>query len=122
MIEPHDRQFSIAAPWPEPPGKKTRVMIDCFGGGEYFIEVRGQRIRFEWSDIFGPLPINKNGTEAKSIGPKHGFWRAVSWWNLQGRKIENGLCVWRVPKRPVYEIKNRFITKVIEPGEEGWDW
>lgn len=120
----HDRQFSIPAPWGANEG--TRVFIDCFGGGDYRIDVRGKTIRFEWSEQFGPMPVNRDGSEARSIKHNHPFWRIVSLWNLQGRRIENGMCIWHEPRKPVYEIEKRgrsnVITKVIDPGEEGWDW
>ena len=123
-----DKQFSIAAPWEKPGDKPTRVMIDCFGGGEYFITVRDQKIRFEWSDQFGPLPIKKGGAEMTGIGPRHPFWRAASLWNLQGRRIDDeGNAVWHEPRQPVYEKRhlgggNYWITRVIDEGEPGHDW
>lgn len=121
----HDRQFSIPGP-DASDGTPSRIFIDCFGGGDYRIEVRGKVVRFEWSERFGPMPVNKDGSEAPSIGPKHPFWRASSLWNLQGQRVENGMCIWHEPHRPEYETigsgRNRLITKVIHPGEEGWDW
>ena len=125
-----DRQFSIPKPasWSEPDEAPSRIMIDSFGGDhEYLITVRDKLIRFEWSDIFGPFPINKNGSEALSVGPKHGFWRAVSLWNLQGRRLEGNMAIWHEPRKPVYEKKHLggrqyLITKVIDPGEPGHDW
>jgi len=124
-----DRQFSIPKPksWCAPNEAPNRIMIDAFGGGEYLIEVRGNPIRFEWSNIFGPMPINKDGSEALSVGPKHGFWRAASLWNLQGRRLEGNRAIWHEPRKPVYEKKHLggrqyLLTKVIDPGEPGHDW
>jgi hypothetical protein len=96
-------------------------MIDCFVGDEYFIEVRGKLIRFEWSEQCGPLPINKDGSEALSIGPKHGFWRAASLWNLQGRRLDGNKAIWHEPKKDVLERRGRMLF-VIEHGEPGQDW
>lgn len=121
----HDRQFSIPNPF-ESEGESSRIFIDCFGSGDYRIEVRGKIVRFAWSERFGPMPLNRNNTEARSVGPKHPFWRAASLWNLQGQRIENGMCIWHEPRKPEYEItrdgRKHIITKVLHPGEEGWDW
>ena len=115
--------------WFKPGEKRSRVMIDSFGGDERFIEVRGKLIRFEWSDQFGPIPINKDGSEARSIGPTHGFWRAVSLWRLQGSRLDGDRAIWHEPRKPVYVYDTervgggrRKIVKVIDPGEEGHDW
>lgn len=125
-----DRQFSIPKPegMLEPGEQPSRIMIDCFGGDdEYLIDVRGKLIRFEWSERFGPLPINKDGSEARSIGPGHGFWRAASLWNLQGRRLEGNRAIWHEPRKPEYETKHLGgrhyeIIRVIHPGEPGHDW
>ena len=115
----HDQQFSIPAK--DITGREGRIFIDSFGGGEYLIEVRGKPVRFEWSEQFGPLPINKDGTEALSIGPRHGFWRAASLWNLQGQRLDGNRAIWHEPKKPVYEKRGRR-SFVVEPGEVGHDW
>src|ERR1044071_3439547 len=101
----HDHQFSI--PWPTTTGRKDRIFIDQFGSGDYEIEVRGKIVRFDWSDQFGPLPINKDGSEARSIGPRHGFWRAASLWKLQGMRLEGKRAIWHEPKKPVTEKRGR---------------
>lgn len=122
-----DRQFSIPAPWLKAGDKPRRVMIDCFGGGEYFITVREKKIRFEWSEQFGPLPINKDGSEMRSVGPYHPFWRAASLWNLQGRRLDGSTAIWHEPRPPVYEKKHLgaahwMIVRVVDEGEPGHDW
>ena len=115
----HDKQVSI--PYRDAERRTGRVFIDCFGSGEYEIDVRGKMIRFEWSEQFGPMPINKDGSEALSIGPKHGFWRAASLWKLQGMSLEGNKAIWHEPKKPVTEKWGRHHF-IVEHGEPGWDW
>ena len=119
-----DRQFSIPKPagMCEPGEAPGRIMIDSFGSDEYLIDVRGKPIRFEWSEQFGPMAINKDGTEALSVGPKHGFWRAASLWNLQGRRLEGQKAIWHEPKKPVLKHLGGRHYQVIEDGEPGHDW
>lgn len=115
----HDQQFSIPAKGIT--GREGRIFIDKFGGDEYMIDVHGKLIRFEWSELLGPMSINKDGTEALSIGPKHGFWRAASLWNLQGQRLEGNRAIWHEPKKPVYEKRGRHRF-VIMDGQPGHDW
>ena len=119
-----DRQFSIPKPddWLKPGEKPSRIMIDCFGGGEFFITVREKIVRFEWSEQFGPLPVTKTGAEMTSIGPKHPFWRAVSLWNLQGRRVDGNNAIWHEPKKPVLKHLGGRNYMIIEDGEPGHDW
>lgn len=112
----HDRQFSI------PGDKGTRVFVDCYGSGDYVIEVRNDLIQFDFSEQLGPMPTNKDGSEKRSIGPKHKFWRAVSLWKLQGMRLEGKRAIWHEPKRPVMQHLGGRNYLVIEPGEPGWDW
>jgi hypothetical protein len=127
----HDRQLKFKHVGPAPASDADPLIItgvlSCFGGGSYEIEVRGKIIRFDWSEQFGPLPINRDGSEARSIGPKHAFWRAASLWNLQGQRLDGKHAIWHEPQKPVYELtpatgRHRVITKVIHPGEPGHDW
>jgi len=122
-----DRQFSIEQPqgdgWPTPAdGSRSRIMIDIFGSGEYFIEVRGEIIKFEFGDRFGPMPLTKTGAEKTSIGPRHPFWRAASLWALQGKRLDGNKAVWHEPKRPLLKHLGGRDYLIIEDGEKGYDW
>lgn len=114
-----DNQVSIAMP------DGGRAFLDCFGCEEFVIEVNGEHIPFDWSDQFGPLPLKKDrqgrAVGEKVLGPRHQFWRAVSWWRLQGRRVENGLAIWHRPKPDIYEKRGRHLF-VLQHGEPGWDW
>jgi len=121
-----DRHYSIPAPR-KPAPAKTRVMIDAFGGGEFIIETKRGKVVFEWSDMFGPIPIAKNRGQPRDLVPSHPFWRAASLWNLQGRRTDGKRAVWHEPRKPVYETKHLggrhyLITKIIDEGEIGHDW
>ncbi len=110
-----DRQFSV------PLGDGKRAMLDCFGGAEFNIETSKGLIRFEWSERFGPMAVTKTGAE-RNLSPRHPFWRAASLWNLQGRRVENGLAIWHEPRKPKLEHIGGRHYRVIEDGEVGHDW
>jgi len=111
-----DSQFSFAD------REGNRIFIDCFGSNEYFITVGKSTIRFEWSDIFGPLPITKTGA-GRDLSYRHPFWRAASLWNLQGKRLEDGKnAIWHEPKKPVLKHLGGRHYQQIEPGEPGHDW
>lgn len=121
----NDKQFSIERPahWPSAAdGSTSRIMIDVFGSGDYYIEVRGELIKFEFGERFGPMPLTKKGAERTSIGPNHQFWRAASLWNLQGRRLEGDRAIWHEPKKPVLKHLGGRNYQVIEDGEKGHDW
>lgn len=69
------------------------------GGPDYRIKVGGQVFRFEMHPYCGPMPINRDSSE-KVLPPKHEFWRVVTLWHKQGRKIDGGLCEWAEPIDP----------------------
>jgi hypothetical protein len=110
-----DSQFSFRDKHGNP------TFIDCFGDGGYLISIRGKTILFGWSDRFGPLPTTKDG-RGLELGHKHPFWRAASLWNLQGRRTDGRNAVWHEPKRPVLKHLGGRNYRVLEDGEEGWDW
>lgn len=94
--------------------------IICFSDPtDYCIEVGGKTYRFEWHSYSGPARVKENG-EIHGHQPM-AFLRAASLWNLQGRRVENGMCVWHEPRQPVTEMRGRRRV-IVEPGEEGWDW
>lgn len=104
--ETTDRQFSV----PMPDG--SRAMLDSFGGDELDITTSKGVVRFEFSQLFGPMPVTKTGTE-RELGPRHPFWRAASLWKLQGCRTENGEAIWHepsaarfIPRRKGCEVMN----------------
>jgi hypothetical protein len=68
------------------------------GGSEYLISINGEAVRFEDHPQCGPVPLGKRGQELK-LGPRHKFWKAVTGWSQQGRRVENGWAVVDPPKR-----------------------
>jgi len=111
----NDQHFSV----PMPDG--TRAMIDVYGGDEFLISIRDEIIRFEFSEQFGPLPLNKKDA-GRPLRPSHPFWRAVSLWRLQGSRVEGGKAIWHVPKQPVLKHLGGKHYRVLEHGEPGWNW
>jgi len=85
----------------------------------YRMDVGGKSYLFEFG-VFGPLLLNRRGDPAKSAPPVI-FLRAVSLWCTQGKRVEDGLCIWDQPRRPVTAAHNG-MRMVIDDGEEGWDW
>jgi hypothetical protein len=95
------------------------LCIDAWGAGPFVIEAAGKSYRFEDSDRFGPALISKRGDVLRNPYPpqKSPFWRAHFLWVKQGRKIEDGLCVWREPKPNLLQRIGRHAI-VVERGEE----
>jgi hypothetical protein len=75
------------------------VNVGCgmLGGSEYVINVSGQTYRFEMHRYCGPMPVYKNGNE-RPLAPRHKFWTAVTFWNQQGQRVENGHAIWSEPR------------------------
>ena len=97
-------------------------MVDCYGGDTLQIETSKGWVLFSWSDQFGPLPENKNGS-VRDLPDNHPFWKTVSFWCVQGKRLDHGNhAVWHWPKSPVTRHLSGRHWEVIEPGEEGWDW
>lgn len=69
------------------------------GGPIYTID----GIRFEMHPHFGPAVVSKrDGRVLESQpGPRHRFWRAVTLWAQQGRRVTaEGACIYEVPREP----------------------
>ena len=66
---------------------------------ELTIEVDGADYRFDWHDYMGPFPLNKRGGE-RLLAARHPFWKAVTHWSRQGKRTENGRCIWDQPPDP----------------------
>lgn len=109
--------------WSVPLGDGSRAMIDSWGGDELSIEVDGRVYQFEFSKQFGPMVLNKSGGE-RTLPPRQQnlFLRAVSLWNVQGQRFENGKAIWHEPRKPVLKHLGGQHYLVIEDGEIGHDW
>lgn len=66
------------------------------GGPVYQID----GISFEWNERFGPAVVDKREEILdKQPGPRHRFWKAVTWWAQQGRRLTaEGICIYDEPK------------------------
>ena len=85
------------------------------GGPELEIQVNGVRYKFEDHPYCGPTILNRRG-EPASVQPTQ-FLRAASLWAQQGRKLEDGLCVWYHKPEPILEHlagKHFMITGYAE--------
>ena len=78
------------------------VYIDTWGAGPFKIElsVDGESFLFEDSDMFGPVPLEKNGWEIREPGffaESSHFWYAWERWKTQGRKlaVDGKTCIWK---------------------------
>lgn len=87
---------------------------------DFRISIDGEEYTFDWHAYCGPTPTTKRGYERK-LGPRHKFWKVVTWWKLQGREVKDGLCVWRVPQPPKLKHLGGRHYLIIENGEPGWE-
>lgn len=64
---------------------------------DYKIFVEGACYRFDFSERFGPLFLNTDGTERKRQ-PGRQVSEAISAWFRQGKRIDDdGVCLYRLP-------------------------
>lgn len=68
------------------------VLVDSFCEGIYKIKAKGVEYTFEMNYVCGPNVIDRSGN-IKDQQPLP-FLKAASLWIRQGKKMENGLCVW----------------------------
>lgn len=73
------------------------IFVDSFDDGiDYTISVDGKPFRFTFSDRFGPLALNKDGTERKREWSRR-TWDCVQAWIDQGKKHDGGMCIYKAP-------------------------
>jgi hypothetical protein len=95
--------------------------IDAWGAGPFKITVGKSTYRFEDSDMFGPVLIDKDGEpKDEQPGQRSPFWRAHALWRHQGRKVDGETCLWHEP-RPTLVQRIGRIAVVIEQGETAPD-
>lgn len=101
-----------------PMGKNGRAIV--LGGGKmHKIQVDGKVYEFEMHPFCGPTLLNKHGSPLKHQPTR--FLYAASQWAKQGRKNENGLCVWyHEPEMIVENVTKRMgIFKGYKPAVRG---
>lgn len=60
---------------------------------DYTIAVHGKRYKFLWSDRFGPVRLNRDGSASERDLPRKVV-DAIAQWKQQGKRVEAGLCAW----------------------------
>lgn len=97
---------------------------DSWGSGPFVIVLEGADFRFEDSDRFGPLLLNKDGRPSeRQPGERSPFWKAYNAWRRQGRRTadDGKTCVWDKPRpTKVRRIRGRHV-EIIEDGDEDGD-
>lgn len=78
--------------------KMIRAFIE-FGGPDRQISVNGEIVTFEMHPYFGPFALNKRGDVL--LRQPLAFLQAVTLWQKQGSRIENGLCIWDHEPEPI---------------------
>ncbi|WP_298705454.1 hypothetical protein [uncultured Variovorax sp.] len=75
-------------------------MILLAGGPDHRIADAAQaEWAFEMHPTCGPAALDRNGAVAeRQPGPRSPFWRAVTLWAMQGRRVDvAGRCIWDEP-------------------------
>jgi hypothetical protein len=78
-----------------------KIIHISIGGPVIKISIKGKLYHFEDHRYCGPMRVDQRG-EPTTKTPM-AFWKAVSLWAQQGRKIENGLAVWYHEREPILE-------------------
>lgn len=82
-----DEIIASAIFYPRKPNPVHQIMID------------GKLYHFEWSAMFGPLPMTKTG-RVRELGHKHKLWTVTGLWARQGKRVgADGLCIWDPPAK-----------------------
>lgn len=90
------------------------AIVTSFHDDDCRIEVDGKVYPFEWSERFGPLPVNEDGSERKTAWPRK-VWKAVDRWIALGKEKDGaGLCVW-TPEPPIDMSNHIQIGRHIFP-------
>lgn len=95
------------------------VVCLLVGGPEFDIQADGKRYHFEWHPYCGPIALKRNGDAAKKQPME--FLEAASLWAKQGKRVENGLCVWDREPEPILQHLGGRNYKIIgyQPARKG---
>lgn len=70
------------------------------GTNRKILDQTGKEWLFEDHPYYGPVVLNGKGDPIKKEpDPKSLFWKCVNQWYAQGKKIEDGLCLWTPEKK-----------------------
>ncbi len=100
------------------------------GGDPITLTAFGKTYRFEWHTYCGPMFVNKKGDPTpREPKEKDPWWKAFGWWDRQGKRTENGVCIWdEVPVCPAchgtkigewINKRNAFACKACKGTGEG---
>lgn len=91
------------------------------GGDMYKISVGGKVYEFEMHHYCGPTLLTRKGDPIPLDEHPRAFLEAASLWAQQGRKVENGLCVWyHEPKETLKHLGGKHYLLVgYEPPVKG---
>lgn len=72
------------------------VHVDIWGSGPFEIKIGGKRFRFEDSDRFGPLLLNRHDEPRNNQDIPAAFYAAYEKWRSQGRRTapDGRNCLW----------------------------
>lgn len=73
----------------------------------YTIAISGKKYHFEHDYTGGPWFVNPRTNEVRNqpLGERHPFWVPYYCWLIQGRKVVDGLCQWKLlPPRKVRAV------------------
>ena len=89
------------------------LFIDAWGDGPLLIRDGARRWVFEFSEMFGPVLLDRRGrhyepSERQPISPTHPFWSPFNRWNHSGRKC-----------RPITSKRGRLIVYLCHVPPEG---
>lgn len=88
--------------------------LALIGGPTLKISVNGKIISFEDHSYCGPSALSKRTGDPLRHQPP-GFLNAATLWCQQGKRVENGLCVWDHEPEPITKHMGGKHYKVI-----GW--
>lgn len=88
-------------------GKELGYGILCIQPDYRIVDKTGKVWYFEWHSYFGPYPLNKKTADPLKLPPeKSPFWDAVSAWDAQGRRTQEGKggkwAVWEKAKKDAH--------------------
>ena len=96
--------------------------IDAWGAGPFVMRVGKKEWRFEDSDRFGPLFVNRDCEPTdKDPGERSPFWPLYNKWRVTGRRLEpDGITCLVDPLQPhkLRRIGGRHAM-LVEEGDEG---